>query len=85
MWGDATIVVIPLRPDQEPTLEAGSGAHERDQMRCVDGSPAFLGGLDELERHRQRGDPGPGTVRGAGVGKAAAARAIEAAPKAASS
>ncbi len=34
---------------------AGPGADERDEVGCVDGAPAFLGGLDQLECH---GDPG---------------------------
>src|SRR5438270_6051366 len=41
-------------------FEAGPGADERDEVGCVDGAPAFLGGVDQLECH---GDPG---VLGAG-------------------
>ena len=33
--------------------EPGSGPDEGDQVRAVDRAPAVLGGLDELERHRQ--------------------------------
>jgi hypothetical protein len=36
-------------------FEAGPGADERDEVGCVDGAPAFLGGVDQLEC---RGDPG---------------------------
>ena len=36
-------------------FEAGPGADERDEVGCVDGAPAFLGGLDQLEC---QGDPG---------------------------
>jgi hypothetical protein len=36
-------------------FEAGPGADERDEVGRVDGAPAFLGGLDQLECH---GDPG---------------------------
>ena len=36
-------------------FEAGPGADERDEVGCVDGAPAFLGGVDQLECH---GDPG---------------------------
>ncbi len=43
--------------DQDAALETGSGADEGDQVGRVNGAPAFLGGLDELERHRQRGRP----------------------------
>jgi hypothetical protein len=28
-------------------FEAGSGADERDEVECVDGAPAFLGGVDQ--------------------------------------
>ena len=35
--------------------EHGTGADEGDQVWGVDGAPAVLGGLDELERHRQPG------------------------------
>ena len=41
--------------DELATLEGGAGADERDEVGCVDGAPAFLGGVDQLECH---GDPG---------------------------
>jgi hypothetical protein len=41
--------------DELAALERRAGADERDQMRAVDRAPAVLGGLDELERHRQPG------------------------------
>jgi hypothetical protein len=37
------------------SLELRAGAHEGDRMRRVDRSPAGLGGLDQLERHRDTG------------------------------
>ena len=39
-----------------------SGAHQGDQVRGVDGAPAFLRGLNELERHGQRCGAGPGAA-----------------------
>ena len=41
--------------DECALLEAGSGAYQRDQVWGVDRAPPGLGGLDQLERHR---DPG---------------------------
>ena len=41
--------------DEFAGLEAGSGADERDEVGCVHGAPAVLGGFDELERHREAG------------------------------
>ena len=41
--------------DELAGLETGSGPDERDEVGCVDRPPAGLGGLDELERHRQPG------------------------------
>ena len=41
--------------DELAVDERGAGADERDQVRGVDRAPAVLGGLDELERHRQPG------------------------------
>jgi hypothetical protein len=32
-----------------------TGAHQGNQMGCVDGAPAGLSSLDELERHGQVG------------------------------
>src|SRR3954470_10084283 len=45
--------------DEDAAFEAGSGADEGDQVGCVDGAPAGLGGLDQLERHRDPGGLGP--------------------------
>jgi hypothetical protein len=39
------------------SLELRSGVDEGDQMWRVDRSPAGLGGLDQLERHRDTGGP----------------------------
>ena len=39
--------------------EGCSGPDERDQVRGVHHAPAALGGLDQLERHGQRGGLGP--------------------------
>jgi integrase/recombinase XerD len=38
--------------DEAAVFEAGAGADERDELRCVDRAPAVLGGLDEFERLR---------------------------------
>ena len=43
--------------DELAALERGAGPDERDQVRGVDHAPAGLGGLDELERHRQPRGP----------------------------
>ena len=60
--------------DELAGLEASAGPDERDEVRGVDRAPAVLGGLDELERHRQprragarpAGDLGPVSDRGKG-------------------
>jgi hypothetical protein len=41
--------------DELASLELRAGADEGDQMWRVDRSPAGLGRLDQLERHRQAG------------------------------
>src|SRR6266516_2176783 len=54
--------------DQLAGLEAGAGSDQGDQVGAVDRAPAALGGLQQLEHHRQPGvlgarplgDPGPG-------------------------
>src|SRR5207253_2015466 len=43
-------------------FEAGPGADERDEVGCVDGAPAFLGGVDQLECHGDPGGLGAGPV-----------------------
>ena len=48
--------------DEFSGFEDGAGADERDEVWCVDGAPAGLGGLDELERHRQPGCLGTGAA-----------------------
>lgn len=48
--------------DVDAAFEVGSGPDEGDQVGCVDGPPAFLGGLDELEGHRERGRAGAGAA-----------------------
>ena len=45
--------------DQDAAAEDGPGADQGDQVRAVDGTPAVLGCLDELERHRQVRRPRP--------------------------
>ena len=47
--------------DELAVGEGRPGADERDQVGCVDHAPAALGGLDQLEGHRQGGglDPWP--------------------------
>lgn len=54
-WGDLFAF------DEHALVEPGPGAYEGDQVRRVDGAPALLGGLDELERHREGGGPEPGS------------------------
>jgi hypothetical protein len=41
--------------DEVAAFEAGSGADEGDEVGCVHGSPACLGGLDAFEDHRESG------------------------------
>ena len=48
--------------DQQAFVEAGSGADECDEVGCVDRAPSGLGGLDELERHRDAGGPRAGSL-----------------------
>lgn len=50
--------------DQEAFLERRSGADEGDEVGGVHGSPAGLGGLDELEGHRHAGCPRAGHLGG---------------------
>lgn len=47
--------LLPPPGNEAAAFEAGPGADERDEVGCVDGAPAFLGGVDQLECH---GDPG---------------------------
>jgi hypothetical protein len=51
-----------LALDEQAAFEAGSGADERHEMGRVHGSPAGLGGLDELEDHGQCGGAGAGAL-----------------------
>ena len=46
---------MPPPGNEAAAFEAGPGADERDEVGCVDGAPAFLGVVDQLECH---GDPG---------------------------
>jgi len=46
-------VVVVGSFDEFAVDEGGAGADERDEVWSVDRAPAVLGGLDELERHRQ--------------------------------
>ena len=48
--------------DEVAVLERRAGADERDEVWCVDGTPPGLGGLDELERHRDPGGAGAGSL-----------------------
>jgi hypothetical protein len=45
--------------DEFAVLESGSGAYQSDEVRCVDGAPSGLSGLDQFERHRDAGCPRP--------------------------
>jgi hypothetical protein len=48
--------------DEFPFLEARAGTDEGDEVRGVHGTPSSLGGLDELERHRDSGGAGAGSL-----------------------
>ncbi|GED83205.1 hypothetical protein TNCT6_02900 [Streptomyces sp. 6-11-2] len=48
--------------DELAAFEAGSGPDEGDEVGCVHGPPPGLGGLDELENHRQGGGAGAGAA-----------------------
>lgn len=48
--------------DEVAAFEAGSGADECDEARCVDRPTACLGGLDELEDHGKRGGRAAGAL-----------------------
>jgi hypothetical protein len=48
--------------DELAAFEAGAGAHQGDEVGCVDRAPPVLGGLDELERHRKAGGLGAGPL-----------------------
>lgn len=57
--------------DEDAALEAGARADEGDQVGSCDRTPAFLGGLDQLEHHGEggwaagpAGDLGPQPDRG---------------------
>src|SRR5215813_11863329 len=50
-------------PFDELAVDEGcSGADQGDQVGCVDGTPAVLGGFDELERHGQARCPRAGAL-----------------------
>ena len=57
LLGGFRLVVFVGSFDELAVDERGAGADERDQVWGVDRAPAVLGGLDELERHRQSGGP----------------------------
>jgi hypothetical protein len=48
--------------DELAVFEAGAGADQSDEVRCVDGPPACLSGRDELERHCEAGGLGTGAL-----------------------
>ena len=48
--------------DEFAVLELCAGADEGDEVGCVDCAPSGLGGLDELERHRDAGGAGAGAL-----------------------
>jgi hypothetical protein len=48
------LILLAGSLDKGPLLEYCAGADKSDEVGSVDGSPALLGRLDELERHRQR-------------------------------
>jgi hypothetical protein len=41
--------------DEFAVLEPRAGADQGDQVGCVHGAPAVLGGFDEFEGHRHAG------------------------------
>ncbi len=53
---------MPGALDELTAFEAGSGAHECDEVGCVHGSPSGLGGLDELEDHGEGGGRATGAA-----------------------
>ncbi len=57
-----SLLISSGRSTSLPLSNAGAGADEGDEVGCVDGAPAGLGGLDELERHRDPGGPGAGSL-----------------------
>lgn len=48
--------------DDHPLLEVCAGPDEGDEVGAVDGPPAGLGGLDELEGHGEAGGSGAGAL-----------------------
>jgi len=61
--GDPQLRLVALkeiRSGSTPACRAASD--ERDEVGCVDGAPAFLGGLDQLECHGDPGGPGAGPL-----------------------
>jgi hypothetical protein len=48
--------------DEFSFLEPGAGTNQGDEVRGVDGAPAGLCRLDELERHRDSGGPRAGSL-----------------------
>ena len=49
--------------DEDAVGEGRAGADEGNQVGCVHGAPAVLGGLDELVGHRYSGGAGAGSFR----------------------
>jgi len=52
-WGRSTCLQL---------VKVAPARTRADQVRCVDGAPAVLGGLDELERHGQPGGAAAGSA-----------------------
>jgi hypothetical protein len=50
--------------DELASFECRAGSDEGDQVWCVDGAPARLGGLDELEGHGHAAGAGTGSFSG---------------------
>jgi hypothetical protein len=48
--------------DEDAVVEGGAGADEGDEVGCVHGAPAGLGGLDEFECHGQSCGAGAGSL-----------------------
>ncbi len=54
--GDLLVLLVGVFVgDPDPVGEAGAGEHVGDELVAVESAPALLGGLEQLERHPERG------------------------------
>src|SRR6266545_2793174 len=63
--------------DELAVLEPRAGPHQGDQVGTVDRPPAALGGLQQLEHHRQPGLPGARPLGHPGAGPDRGERALD--------